>query len=43
VLGDLPVQRITGVITASVPETDGAGSVYRDAAETNHYTAFEIR
>jgi hypothetical protein len=43
VLGDLPVQRITGVITASVSETNGARSVHRDAAETDHRMAFEIR
>ena len=42
VLSDLPVQRITGVITASVPETDGARGVHRDAAETDHCMAFEM-
>jgi len=43
VLGDLPVQSITGVITASVPEADCARSVHRDAAETDHRMAFEMR
>ena len=43
VIGDLPVQRITGVIVASVPETYGARGVHRDAAETDHRMAFEIR
>jgi len=42
VLSDLPVQRITGVITASVPETYGARGVHWDAAETDHCTAFEM-
>ena len=43
VLGDLPVQSITGVITACVPEADCARSVHRDAAETDHRMAFEMR
>ena len=36
VIGDLPMQRITGVIPASLPETDGALSVHRDIAKTDH-------
>jgi len=39
---DVSVQRITGVITASVPETYGARGVHWDAAETDHCTAFEM-
>jgi len=42
VLDDPSVQRITGVIAASAPETYGARGVHRDAAETNHSTAFEM-
>src|SRR5271155_5470454 len=42
VIGDLAVQRITGVITASLSETDGARSVHRDVAKTDHRTSFEI-
>ena len=42
VIRELAMQRITGVVTASLPETDGARSVHRDAAKTNHRTAFEM-
>jgi hypothetical protein len=42
VIGDLAMQRITGVITASLPETDGARSVHWNVAKTNHRTAFEM-
>ena len=42
VIGDLPMQSITCVITASLPEPTGARSVHRDAAETDHRTAFEM-
>ena len=41
-LGDPPVQRITGVIAASVPETNCTRRIHRDAAETNHRTTFEL-
>jgi hypothetical protein len=30
VLGDLPVQRITGIIATGVPETDGTRGVHWD-------------
>jgi hypothetical protein len=43
VIGDLPMQRITGVITASLPKPAGTRSVHRDAAITGHHTAFEMR
>jgi hypothetical protein len=43
VIRDLAMQRITGVITASPPETNGARSVHRDAAKTDHRTRFEVR
>jgi hypothetical protein len=43
VIGDLAMQRITGVITASLPEPDGACSLHRDAAKTDHRTPFEVR
>jgi hypothetical protein len=43
VIRDLAMQRITGVITASLPETNGARSVHRDATKTDHRTPFEIR
>jgi hypothetical protein len=42
VISDLAMQRITGVITASLPETDGARSVHWNAAKTDHRTAFEM-
>jgi len=42
VIGDLPMQSITCVITASLPKPTGARSVHRDAAKTNHRTAFEM-
>jgi hypothetical protein len=42
VIRDRAVQRITGVVTASLPETDGPPSIHRDAAKTNHRTAFEM-
>src|SRR5271156_5138945 len=42
VISDLAVQRITGVIPASLPETDGGHSVHRDGAKTDHRTPFEI-
>jgi hypothetical protein len=35
-IGDLAMQSITGVITASLPEPDGVCSVHRDAAKTDH-------
>ena len=43
VIRDLAMQRITGVITASLPETDCTRSVHGDAAETDHRAAFEMR
>jgi len=42
VIRDLVMQRITGVITTSLPEPNGARSVHGDAAKTNHHTPFEI-
>ena len=42
VIRDLVMQRITGVITASLPETDCTRSVHRYAAETDHRAAFEM-
>jgi hypothetical protein len=42
VISDLAVQRITGVITASLPESGGACSVHRDVAKTDHRTPSEI-
>ena len=42
VIRDFAMQKITGVITASLPEPDGARSLHRDAAETDHRTAFEM-
>ena len=42
VIGDLPMQSITCVITASLPEPAGARSVHRDAAKTDHRAAFEM-
>ena len=38
----LVMQVITGIITASLPETDGACSVHRDAAKTDHRSTFEM-
>ena len=43
VIGDLVMQRITGIITASLPEPDGARSVHWNAAKTHHRTPFEVR
>ena len=43
VIRDLVMQRITGVITANLPETDCTRSVHGDAAETDHRAAFEMR
>jgi hypothetical protein len=42
-IGYFAVQRITGVITASLSEPDGASSVHRDAPKTDHRLPFEIR
>jgi hypothetical protein len=42
VIGDLAMQRITSVVTASLPKTDSARSVHRDAAKTNHRKTFEM-
>jgi hypothetical protein len=38
VIGDLAMQRIAGVTMASLPEADGARSVHRNAAKTDHRT-----
>jgi len=43
VIGYLAVQRITGVITASLSEPDGASGIHRDPAKTDHRLPFEIR
>src|SRR6266446_4220492 len=43
VIGDLAMQRITSVITVSLAEPAGACRVHRDAAKTDHRTAFEMR
>src|ERR1700680_4674571 len=43
VIRDHAMQRITGVITASLPEPDGARSLHREAAKTDHRTPFEVR
>jgi hypothetical protein len=42
-VGDLALQKITGVITASIPEPDCALGVHWDAAEAHHVTAFDVR
>jgi hypothetical protein len=42
VIRDLAMQRITGVITASLPETNGARSVHRNASKTDHRSTFEM-
>jgi hypothetical protein len=43
VIRDPAMQRITGIITASLPEPDGARSVHWNAAKTDHRTPFEVR
>jgi len=43
VIGDLAMQEITGVITVSLQETDGARSVHRAVAKNDHRTPFEMR
>src|SRR5436190_14686263 len=42
VIRDHAMQRITGVITASLPEPDGTRSVHWNAAKTDHCTLFEV-
>jgi hypothetical protein len=43
VIRDPAMQRIIGIIRASLPEPDGARSVHWNAAKTEHRTAFEMR
>ena len=43
VIRDPAMQRITGIIKASLPEPDGARSVHWNAAKTDHRTPFEVR
>ena len=42
VIRDLAMQRITGIITASLPEPEGTRSVHWNAAKTDHRMAFEM-
>jgi hypothetical protein len=42
-IGDLAKQQIAGVITARLPEPDGARSVHWDAAKTDHWTPSDIK